>query len=165
MSTIYYQYERFTETNIFSGKYVRFIEADTAPTQTTQFGYTTTKPDLFIYPDCPYASEDSNGDFDKWNVKTGPQNYYTVKSGNSLLVKKNSVYEFENKIATLTLTNDGNFIEESSVFFTFTSSGTHTVNFPSGAKVVGSTEYWVNDKSYIITVYNGYYIIGVSKTI
>lgn len=165
----YYVYERFTDTNVFSGKYVRFVDDPsvlTPPTNTTTEGYTAEKPELFLPPNIPYAKETSNI-FSEWEYKQGPQNYYTITSGNTIAVEKNSVYTFANTIDNLNISilNNENFLEESSVFFTFDNSSSHTVNFPQNSKVIGSVEYWVSGKSYIITVYNGYYIIGVSRVI
>lgn len=169
----YYVYERFTETNVFSGKYVRFVDDPSVlvlPANTTTEGYTAEKPELFLPPNIPYAKEKDEGGFiifDEWEYKQGPQNYYTITSGNAIAVKKNSVYTFADPIDNLNISilNDEKFLEETSVFFTFDNSSSHTVNFPSNSKVIGSIEYWVSGKSYIITVYNGYYIIGVSRVV
>ena len=153
----YYFYENYIDTGIYSGKYLRFEDLDTAPEQTNSVGWTTDKPDLFLPPYCPYW----NGS--DWAPKKGPQKYYTVSGRTNLSVLENSVYEFSSRIPSLTFDENSIFLRETSVFFTFDSSANHKVNFPQEAKVVGSQQYWVSGESYIITIYNGYYIIGVAK--
>ena len=157
MSTRYYFYENNIDTGIYSGKYLRFEDLDTAPEQTNSVGWTTTKPDLFLPPYCPYWNGSS------WTQKKGPQKYYTVSGRTNLSVLENSVYTFSSRIPSLTFGEVSAFLKESSVFFTFDSSTNHSVAFPPNSKVVGSQEYWVSGKSYIITIYNNYYIIGVAN--
>ena len=172
----YYVYERFIDPyvsgsnpgnpNAFSGKYLRFEEFANTPINTNTLGYAPTnkKPDFFLLPNRPYATEENNV-FKNWVYNKDTQNLFTVTSGNSVLVRENSVYTFANPIQTLSLTIDGNFLKESSVFFTFSGTGTHSVTFSPASKVIGSVTYWESNKSYIITVYNGYYIIGHSRAV
>lgn len=173
----YYVYERYVDStdnpNAFSGKYLRFVDnpaISELPTPTLELGYTIEKPNLFLLPNHPYAEESSGViSFIDWIYNKDTQNLFTVKSGNEVIVKENSVYTFDNSIPNLTIKFDGEFFKESSVFFTFDDSDSHTVTFKEGKtninsnKVIGSQEYWESGKSYIITVYNGYYIIGVVR--
>lgn len=176
----YYIYERYVDStdnpNAFSGKYLRFVDDPTIvdpsniPASTATTGYTATKPDVFVLPNHPYAEESSGViSFIDWVYNKDTQNLFTVKSGNEVVVKENSVYTFANSIPNLTIKFDGEFFKESSVFFTFDNSASHTVTFKEGKtninsnKVIGSQQYWESGKSYIITVYNGYYIIGVVR--
>lgn len=143
-----------------NGKFIKFEDADSQPADST-----TVEPDSFLPPYCPYWNGTS------WELKKGPQIYYKIPgiTSTSFTVNKNSVYEVEGTCQNLNLVIPSDpYLEESSVFFTL--SGTlndgaeHSVTF-TGTDLhrVGSINYWRSAESYVITVYNKYIIIGVSK--
>ena len=152
-------------------KYERFVMAETQEAAETQWGANyyifNTEPPEFSFPYCPYWRNNA------WVLKKGPQIYYSLSGApggqTSISVGENAVYEITGSCKDLELVIPSAYLKESSVFFTLSDASPHLVTFRAGEgntgdiHLVGSTTYWEDGKSYVLTVYNNYIIIGVAK--
>lgn len=152
-------------------KYERFVLADTQSAAEEEWGndyiIRADAPPEFIPPYCPYLR---NND---WVILKGPQTHYSVQASDvenpasRLMINEDSVYEIQGTPQNVYLSLPTAYLKETSVFFTFSDSENHAVSVISSTgetiHLVGTTDYWVSGKSYILTIYNNYVIIGVSQ--
>lgn len=152
-----------------SGKYERFVMAESQAAAETEWGANydvlASEPPEFMYPYCPYWRDN------EWVLKKGPQVYYSIEGDpgdqTTVTVQENSVYEISDTCKDVELVIPSPYLKESSVFFTLSNTSPHSVTFRANSgtvHLVGSTTYWEDGKSYVLTVYNNYVIIGVAKT-